>query len=339
MDRHASVELAPANGAGGSVVATLTTHAAGSPVSKVKKGKRMKRLTILCVSLLAISITIMQTVIGIGKTQSGPESIVQKTFPVAGGGTLFLDAAIGAVDVKTATNNAVTVRVTPQIKTESLEERKRLLVNLVVDAIQDDNDVRVTARFKRETPGDERRQVRLHFEISVPQNYNLDLVTVGSVATGDLHGNVRIETAGGKIRVGDISGALTVETSGGSLTAGRVGGPSRVMTSGGPVSFKEVLDSIQAETGGGSFSAYLSQQPRSDSSVSTSGGGIEMRLAQDVGVDLDAMTVSGRVLTDDPALTERHAKRNVLQGGINGGGPKLVLRAIAGSIQLRRGSL
>ena len=58
----------------------------------------MKRLTILCVSLLAISITIMQ--IGIGKTQSGTEDILQKTFPVSGGGTPF-DAAIGTVDVRT----------------------------------------------------------------------------------------------------------------------------------------------------------------------------------------------------------------------------------------------
>lgn len=275
----------------------------------------MKRLTILCVSLLALSITIMQ--IGVGKTQSGTEDFLQKTFPVSGGGTLLLDAAIGTVDVRTTPAGVATVRVVPQIKTDTAEERQRLLANLVVDATQQQNDVTVTAKFRRETPDDERRQIRLHFEISVPENFNLDLNTVGAVTTGDIRGNVKVATAGGSISVGNIEGTLTVDSAGGSVTA------------------RGVMDSIQAETRGGSFTAYLSQQPRSDSNISTSGGRIEMRLAQTVGVELDAVTTTGRVTTDDPTLTEPHSKRNTLQTSINGGGPKLVLRAADGSIRLR----
>ncbi|HKV35216.1 MAG TPA: hypothetical protein VJP89_12855 [Pyrinomonadaceae bacterium] len=277
----------------------------------------------------------MTTVIGIGKAHSGNENIVQKTFSVAGGGTLFLDAAIGTVDVRTATPGMVAVKVIPLLKTDEVEKRQRLLVNLQVHITQQQNDVRVTAKFQHETPDDERRQVRLHFEISVPQDYNLDLNTVGRVRTGDLRGNVKVETAGGEINLGNISGALTVDSSGGSLTADSVGGPIKVVTSGGSVSLKEVLDSVQAETGGGAFTAYLLQQQVSDSSVLTSGGNIEIRLAQDVGVDLYAVATSGRILTDDRTLTEPHAKQNVLQANINGGGAKLILRAAAGSIYLR----
>lgn len=277
----------------------------------------------------------MTTVIGIGKANSGNENIIQKTFSVSGGGTLFLDAAIGTVDVRTATTGIVAVKVIPLLKTDRVDERQRLLANLLVDITQQQNDVRVTAKFQPETPDDERRQIRLHFEISVPQDYNLDLKTVGRVRTGDLSGNVKLETAGGEINLGNIGGALTVDSSGGSLTAVSVGGPSNVRTSGGPVSLKEVLDAVQVETGGGDFTAYLSQQPRSDSSVLTSGGNIEMRLAQAVGMDLYAVTTSGRMITDDPTLTEPHAKQNVLQASINGGGSKLILRAAAGSIHLR----
>ncbi|HKR15454.1 MAG TPA: hypothetical protein VJT15_25530 [Pyrinomonadaceae bacterium] len=295
----------------------------------------MKQLAVLCASFLGLSITIMTTAIGIGKAQSGNENMIQKTFPVGGEGTLFLDAAIGTVDVSTVTTNVVTVRVIPELKTDRAEERQRSLANLEVDITQQQNDVRVTAKFRRETPDDERRQVKLRFEISIPPNYNLDLNTVGRIAAGDLRGNVKIETAGGEINIGDVSGALTVDSSGGSVTVGRVGGPSKIVTSGGPVSFKEILDSVEADTGGGSFTAYVSQQPRSDSSVSTSGGGIELRLAQNVGVNLDAATTSGRVSTDDPSLTAPHSKLNALQANINGGGPRLVLRAAAGSIHLR----
>lgn len=278
----------------------------------------MKRLTILGVSLLVTSITIMQ--IGIGKTQSGTEDILRKTFPVSGGGTLLLDAAIGTVDVRPTPTDAVTVRVIPQIKTDDAGERQRLLANLVVDATQQQNDVTVTAKFRRETPDDERRQVRLHFEISVPQTFNLDVNTVGAITTGDIRGNVKVATAGGSIVLGNIEGTLTVDTQGGSVTAGGL------------------MDAIHAETSGGSFKAYLSQQPRSDSKISTSGGRIEMRLAQTVGVELDAVTTTGRVTTDNPALTDPHEKQNVLQTTINGGGPKLVLRAADGSIRVAMSS-
>ena len=275
----------------------------------------MKRVAILCVSLLVTSITNMQ--IGIGKTQSGTEDVLQKTFPVSGGGTLLLDAAIGTVDVRPTPTGGVTVRIIPQIKTDSAEERQRLLANFVIDATQQQNDVIVTAKLRRETPDDERRRVRFHFEISVPQTFNLDLNTVGAVTTGDIRGNVKVATGGGRISLGNIEGTLTVDSQGGSVTAGGV------------------MDSIQAETRGGSFTAYLSQQPRSDSNISTSGGRIEMRLAQTVGVELDAVTTTGRVTTDDPTLTDPHDKRSTLQTSINGGGPKLVLRAADGRIRLR----
>jgi hypothetical protein len=276
----------------------------------------------------------MQTVFGIGKAQSGTEFIFQKTIPVAGKGTLFLDTAIGTVDVRTTQTDVVTIHITPQIRPALVDERDRLLANLDIEATQQQNDVRVTARFRRETPDDDRRHVRLHFEVSVPQHYNLELSTVGSVVSGDLQGDVKVETAGGSLNFGDIGGALTVDSAGGSITAGRVGGPIKVLSDGGRVSLKEVLDSITAETGGGSFKAYLSQRPGSDSTVSTSAGRIEMRLAQTAGVELDALSTGGRVQTNDPTLTDPCGKLNTLRTTINGGGPKLVLRA-EGSIFLR----
>ena len=252
----------------------------------------------------------MLSVFGIAKAQSEPESLLQKSFQVGAGGTLIVEAAIGSVDVRSA-GNGLTVTVIPQIKTQNAAERAKLLANLIVDATQQGNDVRVSAKFRRETPDDDRRQIRLRFEISVPSDYNVDLSTVGPVTTGDLRGNVKIETGGGDITLGNIAGHVTATSSGGKI---KIAG----------------LDSVQAETGGGSFTAYVSQQPHSDSSVSTDGGPIKLRLGESVRVDLDAAAINGRVITD----TEPNAKRNALQTSINGGGPKLVLRAAAGRIYL-----
>lgn len=270
----------------------------------------MRVHTILCV------IMTMLPVVGFAKAQSELADLIQKSFQVGAGGTLVLDAAIGSVDVRTVNGDVATVRVIPQLKTDNVEERARLLANLLVDTTQHGNDVTITAKFRRETPDDERRQVRLRFEISVPHDYNVELSTVGPVTVGDLHGNVKVETGGGDISLGNIEGNVAIASSGGKV---KIAG---------------VMDSIRAETDGGSFTAYLSHQPHSQSSVSTAGGAINMRLAQSVGIDLDAVTIDGRVTTDDPLLTEPHTKRNILQTSVNGGGPKLVLRAASGSIHL-----
>ena len=81
---------------------------------------------------------------------------------------------------------------------------------------------------------------------------------------------------------------------------------------------------------------FLSRQPRADSRLSTSGGGITLQIAPNVSVDLDAHTSGGDVDTEVPVTLLGRQNESSIEGKVNGGGPKLVLRSSGGDIRIRK---
>ena len=80
------------------------------------------------------------------------------------------------------------------------------------------------------------------FEISVPAEFNLDLVTTGGNVdvTGNLTGAVEVSTQGGNVGFADIDGNLKVHTSGGNIITGDLKGEAKLTTMGGNVSVGKV---------------------------------------------------------------------------------------------------
>jgi DUF4097 and DUF4098 domain-containing protein YvlB len=115
-----------------------------------------------------------------------------------------------------------------------------------------------------------------------------------------------------------------------------VGGDLLARTSGGGITIGEANGTVDAQTSGGSIKAQLAQQPHADSHLSTSGGGITISIATNVSVDVDARTSGGDVDTDVPVTLLGKQDDSSIQGKINGGGPKLVLRSSGGNIRLRK---
>ncbi|MCW8849689.1 MAG: hypothetical protein OQJ81_06885, partial [Melioribacteraceae bacterium] len=105
-------------------------------------------------------------------------------------------------------------------------------------------------------------------------------------------------------------------------------------TSGGGITVNEVYGAIDASTSGGSVYASITEQPKENCSLTTSGGGITVKLAHDINVYLDAKTSGGNVQTDFPITIKGKVDRSKLNGKINDGGPKLYLRSSGGSIHI-----
>jgi len=120
------------------------------------------------------------------------------------------------------------------------------------------------------------------------------------------------------IEVRRVTGNLLAHTSGGSITIGEAGG------------------TIDAETSGGSIEARLSQQPGGESQLRTSGGGITLSVAGNVAIDVDAHTSGGDIETDVPVTLLGKQSDSTLNGKLNGGGPRVVLRSSGGDIRLRK---
>lgn len=271
---------------------------------------------------------------------------LHRSFNVAPGGTLTLDADVGDIQVSPGAGG-VSIDVF---------RRGRAAQDLEVSFDQQGNDVNVTARYQHGSrwfnwSGD----LDARFVVTVPSRYNVRLNTSGGdIRVGDLQGEVRCKTSGGTIRTGNIGGPIDartsggdisvdgvtaradLHTSGGSIDVRHVGGDLYARTSGGGITIEEALGAVDAQTSGGSIRARLAQQPRGDSRLSTSGGGITLSVAANVAVDLDAHTSGGDVESDLPVLMVGRQNDSSLEGKINGGGPRLVLRSSGGGIRLRK---
>jgi DUF4097 and DUF4098 domain-containing protein YvlB len=109
-------------------------------------------------------------------------------------------------------------------------------------------------------------------------------------------------------------------------------------TSGGSIEIGEARDTVLAHTSAGSITANFSAQPQEDCRLTTSGGGIQVKLAEKLAFDIEARTSGGRVTTELPVtitVVGEH-KAEGLRGKLNGGGKALILKTSAGNIAIKK---
>lgn len=291
---------------------------------------------------------------------------LHRSFNVQPGGTLTVDADSGDITVRTSATNQVTVDVIRKGSPSDIRDYE-------ITFSQEGSDVHVNGKSEHKWRFFDWNSLQVHFTINVPSTYNVHLGTSGGdikvsdlrgealckTSGGDLDlgniqgnvdartsggdvklatatGKVELRTSGGDIKAGDVNGPLTVRTSGGSIELHRVMGDLVAHTSGGGIEIGDAFGAIDATSSGGSIRATLARQPHGDSKLSTSGGSITLSLAGNVALDLDAHTSGGDVSTDMPVTILGKQTDSSLNGKVNGGGPKLVLRSSGGDIRVRK---
>ena len=272
---------------------------------------------------------------------------VERTFNVADGGLLVIDADHGNIKLNSGASGKVHVSVRRKPRGSAD------VSDYEVTFKQDGDRISVVGTNTIRNSG--RNRVNVDFVVTVPRRFNIDAETAGgNIAVDNMDGRVKLNTSGGNLSLGRISGEVSahtsggnisldgsdanvdVNTSGGNISLGRVGGTVRATTSGGNISVDEVNGEITATTSGGQISARIARQPKADCLLRTSGGSITVYLADDVSVDLEAETSAGHVDTDVEVAAIGRIKKDRLHGKINGGGPLLELDTSAGDIHIRR---
>ncbi|MDE0685372.1 MAG: hypothetical protein OXI63_20785 [Candidatus Poribacteria bacterium] len=304
---------------------------------------------------------------------------IEKTYGVKSGGNLSVLSEFGAIEIQTAEQENVEVVITKESKSKSVEAVEKMLADFELAFEQKGADVHIRGTFKhdREHWWKQFNLAKIHFLITVPQQYNVDLNTLSSdISVANLTGDVRVKTSGGSLRFQSITGPVLGHTSGGSIEAVNVTGGVQVRTSGGSIRFGAIrgfisgrtsggsikavdcnqgIDvrtsggsiwlggigrNVTARTSGGSIQTVMKTQPQSECSLRTSGGAITCTLMPDVAVEVEAKASGGRVSTDFAVESTIQGKvpKNRLEGSINGGGPLLKLRTSGGNIHLQKAS-
>ena len=284
---------------------------------------------------------------------------VEKTFMVQPGGTLKVATQGGDVRVRTGDVKEVHVTAKETIQTNSEKEADEMLEKLELKIEQNGNNVTAEAKYEQNSWGlhwGGRSQVTVNFIVTVPDHFNADVHTSGGdIIIGSLTGNVRAHTSGGDMKFDKIAGDIDASTSGGDVelkegtarakisTSGgdihidRAGGPTEVSTSGGDIVISSAEHLISARTSGGEIQAVLTGPLKDDCLLSTSGGEVSVQVAKGTGFTLDAHTSGGDVDASGITLTidKGGIGKSRLVGEVNGGGPRLKVRASGGDITIR----
>ena len=306
--------------------------------------------------LLIITILVWALVIFLGSDAiAAQKKYLEKEFDVNPGGLLTIDSDRGSVNVETNAKNKVLIQVVLKANTRDNDRAKEIFDDFKIDFDQDGDNVTIEAEYKRGSNfwGGNKNNIQVEFQISVPEKYNLDIVTGGgSITVDSLEGDIDASTSGGSLNFKQIKGSVhgrtsggsinlkkcegfaDVKTSGGSINIGHVKGDVDARTSGGSIDVDEVLGLINASTSGGSVTAHITGQPSDDCRLTTSGGSVNVYMNEKVNITLDAKTSAGYVETDFPVTVRGKLKKSMLRGEINGGGPELYLRTSGGNIHL-----
>lgn len=192
---------------------------------------------------------------------------------------------------------------------------------------------------------------------------NVFIVTqAGGIEIGTAARQVQARTAGGEIRIGQAGGDVIAESAGGHIQIGEAAGVSamtlggtirvdkaraavRAETAIGSIHLLNCLGPVQAESAAGSITARIAANRASwaASALQTTAGDITVYLPANLALTIQAaiaMASRTQGIHSDFPLTLRggaaFGPRVVLgEGAINGGGPQLLLRTTAGSIEIR----
>jgi DUF4097 and DUF4098 domain-containing protein YvlB len=272
-------------------------------------------------------LAIALVLIAAGSAQAA-EKRLDRTFTVAPGGTLTVDADGASVHVSGGDGNQVVVHILARGSDDNL-------ANTQLEAVQKDNGVNVSLKKAKRNwfswgnwNNDE------NIEVTVPRRYAINVHTGGgSIELRDTVGTASLRTSGGDVSAKNVTGNVEARTSGGSIHGETIKGDVDASTSGGTIRLLQIDGAIRGKTSGGSLRCSLVGANRGIS-MTTSGGSIELILPKGTTGNLDAGTSGGNVSTDLP-VTSTDWDDHKLVGSLNGGGAPIYAHTSGGSISLR----
>ncbi len=170
-------------------------------------------------------------------------------------------------------------------------------------------------------------------------------------AGGDLvlrgaFGTLEAQTAGGQIRIGEGGGRVVAQTAGGSIRLDGARGAVDVKTAGGSIDLLQLRSAVNASTAAGCIVAQIDagQKTFAASKLETSAGDIRIYLPAELALNIEAvidMATGHRIVSDFPLQIQGDVQDFATTkvrgaGALNGGGEVLLIRTVAGNIEIRK---
>ncbi len=242
------------------------------------------------------------------------EKDIDKTFDFEKGERFSLDNTNGRVTIEGWDRDKARITATKVVKARGSEEAEELFEMIKIEFEETSRGLRIKTRLPKSSDGggffswifdgDNRRQTRVDYDIKLPNGAEAVVETVnGRIYLADFEGEMRLETTNGGIEVENASGDIEASSTNGRINV-------------------ELVD--------------VDNDP--DIHISTTNGGIQLALPASYRGRLDARTTNGRLRSDIDvaAKLNRGWSRKTLNGEIGNGDGRCELRAVNGSISIRK---
>ena len=178
--------------------------------------------------------------------------------------------------------------------------------------------------------------VRANVSVIVPEGTEVRARAVsGDVFVGGIRSSSSLTTVSGRITATGLEGEVGLRTVSGDIDVQGVEGTVRVNAVSGDVTISGgAPDEVSARSVSGELTLDFDGVP--DVDCTTVSGDVAVRFPADAGLDLDAVTVSGRLESGFPDLLESGKRR--LWGRIGDGGHRLSVRTTSGDVTVLRRS-
>lgn len=230
----------------------------------------------------------------------------RQSYSLQRGGQVSLKNVNGRVSVSTWDKDEVLVEAEKMVRASSVRAARRAAKRLRIEVDDRPSAVIISTRYpqvgsllSRFLGGGMSLQVR--YRLTVPRQVDLSVgLTNGRIEIEGVRGRVEAKTVNGSARLNDCSGSVRGETVNGAVRA-------RVVA-------LDPSDYIEMHTINGSVHLYL---------------------PEDVGAEIKARTVNGRVRLSIPNAEVRKSSRKRLEAQLGGGGARIDLSVVNGSIEIR----
>lgn len=257
---------------------------------------------------------------------AGAETLTEKldrTVPLQAGSQVRLSNVNGAVTLEAWDRNEVRIEAEKKVKAGDAGVARKYMSQLKIEITQAADGLRIETKHPRRESGffdwmfGKDVNANVTYRLHVPRRAALSIASVnGGVSVTGTRGKAHLETVNGGITVKDVRGTMTLETVNGGIDVLRSAG------------------ALRAESVNGGIDAELSSLPdESEVRITSTNGGISLRLPRDARLSIDAGTTNGRVRSDLSIDGGQPGKRS-LKGDLNGGGGQLYARTTNGSIDI-----
>jgi hypothetical protein len=288
-------------------------------------------------SLLVAAVALAST--GCSIDVQGQESVLreQRRIPVTGTPRVTIRTFDGSIELRAWDRDEIMVDT--ERRAASAEDAR----NIKVELTEADGEVLIEAR-----PPERRAfflghgiSPRVRMLVTLPRQLSVDARTGdGAIMARDLDGAVDLVTGDGSVRLADLGGRIKVRTGDGAIAASDLRGSVSISTGDGSVNVSGRFDDLTVRTGDGAIDlqALPGSAMKSEWTVSSGDGSVQIFLPQDFNADIDAHTGDGGIRTEGIALLgprQGGERRNKdIRGRVGSGGELLTVRTGDGSIDI-----